>query len=129
MLDHPFKNDPFAIVYKAFKNLYPGKDCKIQWAAELKDEEGIPVFGVTTFRRTAEKTDVFVSVDPGLQVWDAIEVLAHELAHVAIFPEHQDHDRKWEETVDAIFEEYNRVSAELFPNATHQTKDGGGRVM
>ena len=126
MLDHPFKNDPFAIVYKAFKNLYPEKDCEIQWEAEIKDENGVPAFGVTRFGFENGKPAVLVCVDPGLQVWDAIEVLAHELAHVAIFPDFADHCKEWEETIDDIFEEYNRVSAELFPNAMHQTKNGGG---
>lgn len=126
MLEHPFGNDPFAIVYKAFKNLYPEKECEIRWEAEIKDENGVPAFGVTRFGHDGEKPVVLVCVDPGLQVWDAIEVLAHELAHVAIYPDCEDHGDEWEETIDAIFNEYNRVSAELFPDATRQTKDGGG---
>ena len=30
-MESPFVNDPFAMVWQAFKNLYPGKDCEVQW--------------------------------------------------------------------------------------------------
>ena len=50
MMESPFVNDPFAIVYQAFKNLYPDKDCEIMWQpVEMKDEEGKGYVGLTTF--------------------------------------------------------------------------------
>lgn len=42
-----------------------------------------------------------------------METLAHELAHVIVGPNH-DHDEKWEEVFDNIFNEYNRYGKEKY---------------
>lgn len=42
-----------------------------------------------------------------------VEVLAHELAHVAA-PEDQTHGEAWQAAFDRIFDEYNRIAQELF---------------
>ena len=110
----PFINDPFALVWKAFKNLYPDKDCEMWWDSEIRDSEsGIPALGMTDFG-----VDGLVSVfiKPSLSVVDATEVLAHELAHVAVGVE-QDHNEVWETAFDAIFREYNRIGGEMFPES------------
>ena len=41
------------------------------------------------------------------------ETFAHELAHVAVGPEHE-HDEVWEAAFDAIFKEYNRLGDLMF---------------
>ena len=53
---------------------------------------------------------------------DAVEVLAHELAHVAVGIEH-DHDEVWQEAFDKIFEEYNRIGNQMFPNGEQCVMD------
>ena len=110
-METPFINDMFALVWKAFKNLYPDKDCKCQWVPELeKSEDGAEVFGVTTFTDDGE---VFVDIVASLSVADAVEVFAHELAHVAV-GEGEKHGKVWEEAFDKIFNEYNRIGDEEF---------------
>lgn len=108
----PFQNDPFAMVWWAFKKLYPDKDCEVYWEPQIRDsEDGKPAYGMTDF---ADDGSVAVFVKPSLEVGDAVEVLAHELAHVAVGIEH-DHDEVWEKAFDKIFDEYNRIGDKMFP--------------
>jgi len=110
-METPFTNDMFSMVWRAFKNLYPDKDCKCQWVPELeKSEDGKEVFGLTTF---TDNGNVYVDIVATLAVTDAIEIFAHELAHVAA-GEEEDHGKAWEEAFDKIFEEYNRIGDEEF---------------
>lgn len=49
-MKNPFLNDPFAMVWQAFQNLYPDKNCDVYWDPNLQpDEAGKPVYGVTVF--------------------------------------------------------------------------------
>lgn len=110
----PFINDAFSMVWLAFKNLYPDKDCKCFWEPNIRDDEdGNECYGLTDFDE--ETGEVFVFVKPSLKMVDAIEILAHELAHVAVGVEH-DHDEEWEKAFEGIFNEYNRIGDELFEN-------------
>lgn len=109
----PFQNDMFAMVWGAFKKLYPDKGCEIYWEPRIRGkEDGKPVDGLTEF---AGDGSVAVFVKPSLEVADAVEVLAHELAHVAVGVEH-DHDEVWQEAFDKIFEEYNLIGSQMFPD-------------
>lgn len=70
-----------------------------------------PVYGLTDF---GDDGTVSVFVKPSLEVADAVEILAHELAHVAVGIEH-DHDEVWQEAFNKIFDEYNRIGEQMFP--------------
>lgn len=101
-------------------DLYPDKECEIYWEPQIRDEEdGKPVYGLTDF---ADDGSVAVFVKPSLEVADAVEILAHELAHVAVGIEH-DHDEVWQEAFDKIFEEYNRIGNQMFPNGEQCVMD------
>jgi hypothetical protein len=107
----PFKNDIFALIWKAFKNLYPDKDCECYWQPNIRDEEdGTPVYGLTDF---GEDGTIAIFVTPSLSVADAAEIFAHELAHCAVGIAHE-HDEEWEKSFDDIFNEYNRIGDEEF---------------
>lgn len=115
-----FQNDMFAMVWGAFKRLYPDKNCEIYWEPQIRDaEDGKPAYGMTDF---ADDGSVAVFVKPSLEVADAVEVLAHELAHVAVGVEH-DHDEVWQEAFDKIFEEYNRIGSQMFPDGAKCAMD------
>ena len=105
-----FKNDPFAIVWEAFKNLYPDKDCEC-WFDAVDDPEDTD--GHCGWTQWTDDGDVVVAVDFGLRLADAVEIFAHELAHVAVGPD-ADHGEEWEKAVDAIHVEYNRIGNERF---------------
>ena len=111
-MDKPFANDMFAMVYQAFRNLYNEKDKNliIYWSDEpMKDDNGNEVFGSTTFTNTY----VYVEISSDLKVSDSVEILAHELAHVAV-GSNAEHSEEWEKAFDAIFTEYNRIGDEMF---------------
>lgn len=114
MMESPFKNDPFAMIYQAFKRLYPDKQCEIWWEPNQPDaDEG--AYGATDFPNDGRLPQVFIF--SGYPVAQQAEILAHELAHVAVGPEHE-HDGVWEAAFDAIHEEYGRIGAELFGGVT-----------
>lgn len=52
----------------------------------------------------------------GIPIAAGVEVLAHELAHVAT-PEDQTHGDAWRAAFDRIFEEYNRIAPEVLGEA------------
>ena len=110
-MESPFANDPFSLVWKAFKNLYPGKGCEVQWQPGIQDDElSEQGYGFTEFH---DDGSILVVVDANLQVSNAVEVLAHELAHVAVGIENE-HGAAWETAFDAIFQEDGRIAEEMF---------------
>lgn len=107
----PFLNDIFALIWQAFKSLYPNKDCECYWEPNIRDsDDGKPVYGLTDF---GDDGIVSVFVTTTIPIVDAAEIFAHELAHVAVGVEH-DHDEAWEKAFDDIFSEYNRLGDALF---------------
>lgn len=106
----PFRFDPFAVVMMAFRRLYPGKECEC-WIdqGEIKDQDGETVYGIT---EQYDDGELSVRVSASLSISDAVEVFAHELAHVALGMQ-GDHGPEFEEANDRIFEEYNNILEEL----------------
>lgn len=109
MMESPFKNDPFAMIYQAFKRLYPDKPCEI-WG-DIPQEADKQAFGMTEFPDDGSCPQVFIySNHP---VHQQVEILAHELAHVAVWPDHE-HDDAWDFAFSAIQQEYGQIVTELF---------------
>lgn len=106
-----FQNDPYAVVYRAFRELYPNVgDIDIAYDYEVITTDGTneKVKGVTIFPDDGSIPQI--RIDCTLPVDAIAEILAHELAHVALGkPDHndkeRDHDERWEQAFDAI---YNR---------------------
>ena len=103
----PFENDFFALVYMAFKNKYPHKDCECY----IGGVQGKKHYGETVFDENGQAT---VYIKESLKLRDAVEVLAHELAHVAVGETEEEHGKEWEDAFEAIHEEYERIASELF---------------
>lgn len=118
MMETPFYNDPLAILWMAFKRLYPERDCKCAYMEGIcVSEDGDDAYGMTTF---GDDGTVQVLVDAGLPITDVTEVLCHELAHVAAGVGH-DHDEIWGAAFEALFAEYHRLGAEMFrEDAAHE---------
>lgn len=107
----PFENDPFSMVWIAFKNLYPDKECDVFWDQHQEDEHK-DEYGFTNFPADGGIPQVLVFAEHPVNI--QTETFAHELAHVAVGPEHE-HDEVWEAAFDAIFKEYNRLGDLMFP--------------
>ena len=124
----PFTNDPFSMVYKAFQNLYPGKECVIYWQPEeMKDDEGNGYVGMTHF---ADDGKITIEISVRMFIGDAVETLAHELAHVAVGAE-EEHGEEWEKAFDSIHEEFDRIGNEMFgedSGVAVEVSDGKGGV-
>ena len=109
----PFVNDMFSMVYMAFDSLYPGKPVRIWWNANIPNaEDGEQRAGLTSFN---EDGTIDVDIDALLPVADAVEILAHELAHVATGG-NEGHGEKWEQAFDTIHTEFDRIGNDLFPD-------------
>lgn len=118
--ESPFRNDMFSIVWQAFKRLFPNKDCICEWVPEIREsEDGNPVYGLTDF---GDDGSVWVFVLADISVKDAIEIFAHELAHVAVGAD-EDHGEAWKKAFDAIFEEYNRIQTERYGKEGEQNAE------
>ena len=109
----PFDNDIFCMIWEGFKRLYPEKKCTCIWDPTIQDNPEMGPFGATDFLDDGE---IVVRVSPMLQVADASEVFAHELAHVAV-GFNNDHNEVWKNAFDRIYDEYNRVAEERFPDS------------
>lgn len=103
-----FANDPFARVAKYFHLLYPEKKYICFWTENnIPAEDGETAYGMTCF--PDEGSDVStvpeILISAELPVKHAVEVLAHELAHVAIGVE-EGHGEAWEKAFEAIHRAY-----------------------
>ena len=120
-----FVNDPFRVVYQAFKELYPDKECEIlfDYNAETTDTHE-RVKGVTIFPDDGSIPQIRIDCE---QTIDQISgILAHELAHVALGKpdwddRELDHGEDFEKTLDAIFDRFNELQGFC---ADGERKDG-----
>lgn len=76
-----------------------------------KDYAGEPAYGVTIFPEDGSAPMIFISAD--LKLSDAVEIFAHELAHVAAGAS-AGHGEEWDKAFENIFAEYNRIGEERF---------------
>lgn len=111
-MESPFMNDPLALVWKAFRRLYPDARVDEIWYdnEDLKDDDGQSVYGYTNF---ADDGTVQVIVSSNLDLEATTEILAHELAHAAMGT-NVGHSREWEEAFTAIHEEFEKIGDEMF---------------
>ena len=99
-----------ALIDKAFKSLYPGKEYRACIEPDITDDQGEKAYGITIFY---EDETPIVAISAELAIKDAAEVFAHELAHVAA-GEGAGHGKEWEEAFENISKEYQRIGEEMF---------------
>lgn len=108
-----FVNDPFHVVYQAFKELYPDKECEILFDYNVETTDTHErVKGVTIFPDDGSIPQIRIDCE---QTIDQISgILAHELAHVALGKpkwddRELDHGEDFEKVLDAIFDRFNEL--------------------
>lgn len=104
-INMPF--NPFTVAIECAEALWPDLDCDIVFAESIENEDGSKheCFGMTEFHDDGERPTVVVLATMPLQ--GVVEVLCHELAHVAT-PHDEDHGEVWQAAFDAIHKEYVR---------------------
>jgi len=106
-----FQIDPLRMVWNVFCRLFPNTPFVLEWTDDLHKQDGDP-WGQAFIPDDNGDTPV-VSIDVATPVRGAVEVLAHELAHVAVYDlglnelQDDDHGKHWEEILDKINEEYH----------------------
>lgn len=108
-----FQNSPFEMLDKAFKNLYPDKSYIAYIDVDMKDEDGEKVYGCTQFQ---DNNTPIIFIDASLSIQNAIEIFAHELAHIAVGID-EEHSQKWEDAFELIFKEYSHIGEDLCKTA------------
>ena len=113
-MESPFLNDPFSLVWQAFHNLYPDKECEIYYD-DHDDEEVSSTseneYGCTLFPEDGSTPVINIFANYPVKI--LVEILAHELAHVAVGSSHE-HDETWNDAFEDIFQEYNRLGIERY---------------
>ena len=114
-----FQNSPFELLDKAFKTLYPNKRYMAYIDVDMQDENGEKVCGCTQFN---DDNTPIIFIDASLSIKNAVEIFAHELAHVAA-GEQEGHGELWEKAFDEIQNEYNRIGTELYGTANKELSE------
>lgn len=100
-----FTRNPFDILAIAFSNLYPDLKYKAQIVPKVEDESGAELYGETFFPDDGNTS--IISISAQLTISDAVEIFAHELAHVAT--PGMEHSDEWEGAFERIHVEYDRI--------------------
>jgi len=108
--------DPFKIVIEAFEKLHPDKTADVVFGEGMYEKVG--AYG-ETFMPDAGGPPV-ITIDTITPIDGAVEVLAHELAHVAAGID-AGHGEAWEAEFEAINQEYTRI-ADAWQNTHRQEK-------
>ena len=105
-----FDLNPFDALIQIFQEKYPEINAEIFFASDIEKHTEPGVHGVTNF--PDDGTEPFILISTKISVESAIEVLAHELAHLAIGPDtEQEHCKNWESVFNWLHEQYcHRIS-------------------
>jgi hypothetical protein len=100
--------DPVRLVLEVSECLWPEMECTVQYVSGLHDGED--AYGATDF--PDDGSTPRIQIDTCTPIEAAVEILAHELAHVAAGPD-AEHGEDWERAFDAIFLMYHKRVQEL----------------
>lgn len=119
----PFENDPFCLVAQAYQNLF-GKPYVAYFDQhdDYKRRKHRKEYGFTVFE-SGYLPEIHIFAEHSINI--QVETFAHELAHVAMGPEH-DHDEVWDKAFEDIKQEYDRLGIEMFANKTEGIQVEGG---
>lgn len=104
--------NPIEDVFKAVENLYGEQTCEVRF--ETQDRiNGKEKKGCTCFHSDGSTPIISLSVE--LPLGGVLDVLSHEMAHLVLGPDVKEHHgEQWEQTYNAIYEEYCRLVQERF---------------
>ena len=106
--------DPVTELLKIFEKRYPDKNATLVLAGDV---EGHGNLGETWF---GENGEIIIQISIEQTLPQMLDIIAHELAHVAIGPE-EDHGEKWQSVYDWLWKEWDEY-------VDKQMKEHGGSV-
>lgn len=106
-----FINNPFGTLMEIMKENYPDAECDIYIGESMTD--GKETFGCTLFPEETGYNGTVVEIHHSLSLTDAVEILAHELAHVVAGVD-AEHGEEWEKVFDHIHTEFQKKVDEQF---------------
>lgn len=96
-------NDPIYILVKIFENTHPDKKAQIDFVSDMKKNTN--AYGETCW---ADDGNVYIQIDIETPMNGLIEVLAHELAHLAVGAD-AEHNKEWENEFRKLGERLNQA--------------------
>lgn len=109
--------DPINLLLQIFALMWPGKRVEIAWVSDLKKDQG--VWGCAAVPEGDEPWAVQIDVEAPFHA--IIELLAHELAHVAAGQTHDEpggHGEAWSRAFDELHAEYERRVEQAYRGST-----------
>jgi len=100
--------NPFECVIEAYKSLWGTVRCKISFDPKIRKRffwAKWNCWGYTDF----DEDPPVIKISAHLSVFHAVEILAHELAHLKCGENDLNHGRRWEETFDALHKETMKI--------------------
>jgi len=104
--------DPIRILIELFEKKYPDKDCMVIFVNGINEQDG--AYGETCWADDG----IYIQVDCGISMTGVVEVLAHELAHVAAGAD-EAHGGKWENEFDSLNILFNNTMEKLLDGDNH----------
>lgn len=113
LMQSPFENDPFCMVFEAFKELYPEKaeSVRASWNPDMND-----CFGRTSFE---DGEPFLIELNANEPVEAQVEVFAYQLAHVVAGIE-AEHGKEWIEAFFRIYHKYEELREKMFPESNEE---------
>jgi hypothetical protein len=101
------KQNLFQRVVDIFNEMHPGINGEIQWVQGMKSDAD--AWGETFF--PDDGSTPVISIDAEIPVSAAIEIIAHELSHLAAGVD-AGHSEAWEKEFEEIFQRWDKMSKE-----------------
>lgn len=114
-MQSPFINDPFAMLWKAFKKLYPDADCEIWYDTIPRGEARFYDCTFSVFFDDGSTPQIVVFLEYATKT--QIDAFAHELAHVAC-GNNDEHGEDFMNAHDALLKEYEYLNDKLLRGET-----------
>jgi len=102
--------DPFMTLIDIFEKHHPGVSAEVKIVLGLKVQAG--AYGAIFFPNNG--TRPIISIDADASIAGAVEVLAHEFAHLVV-GEQAGHGKSWGKVFDQIWEDFNKRLTEQHP--------------
>lgn len=118
--------DPVSILLEAFNNLFEDKDAIIQYDPKIRKRFIFGYWGVTFFPDDGGVP--IISVSPHLPLNHTIEIIAHELSHVAA-GYNQHHNKVWADCFEKLHLEHNRITLQKMEEAKVMFSENEAEVI